>query len=227
MKRKVREDFNPEMEYNVNVTGCSEDVKKEVQQAFFDIGISWIARGEVYQHFDKVQYTNTTGMGKVTTDLMYGGETNDCNMSAEEFLELVYEPKGHVHAELMARYAEDAKSHAEPWKLWQIKMESFDWIDCQFSPGWDPTCEFRRKPKTHFVHGVEIPDLRFTPKYGEYYYLADPTERDFTYRYLFHGDGQDSLWSERGLAYQPTEEGKQASILHSKALLGMSESTQE
>ena len=26
---------------------------------------------------------------------------------------------GHIHAELMAQYAEDAKQHDEPWKLWQ------------------------------------------------------------------------------------------------------------
>ena len=129
--------------------------------------------------------------------------------------------QGHIHAELMAQYAEDAMAHSEPWKLWQIKTGSFDWIDCKFSPTWDPSCEFRRKPKTHIVNGVEVPDLRISPEYGNYYYLADPTERDFTYFYLFHGDGTGSLWVKRGLIYQGTEEGKQAAILHAMAMLGI------
>ena len=63
--------------------------------------------------------------------------------------------KGHIHAESMALYAEDAKTHAEPWKLWQITIGSLGWIDCKFSPQWDPTCEFRRKPKTLIEDGAE------------------------------------------------------------------------
>lgn len=78
-----------------------------------------------------------------------------------------------------------------------------------------------RKLKTHIVHGVEIPDLRVSPKYGDYYYIADPLSRTlFTVR-------EDTRklavkeWVNRGLVYQHTEEGKQAAILHSKAMLGI------
>lgn len=226
MKRKVREDFNPAKEYSVNVESCSVDVKKEVQQAFFDIGISWITRGEVYQHFDKVQYTNTTGMGEVTVDLMYGSETNDCNMTVEEFLDLVYGPEqqGHIYAELMAQYAEDAKTNAEPWKLWQIKAGSFNWIDCKFSPGWDPTCEFRRKPKTKLVHGVEVPDIGLDLSKCEGrtdFYV--PCVRSYKYYVgLSHHKHNNCVrYSQTGIAYPYTEEGKQAAILHAKAMLGM------
>ena len=131
--------------------------------------------------------------------------------------------KGHVHAESMALYAEDAKSHAEPWKLWQIKMGSFDWIDCKFSPAWDPSCEFRRKPKTRFVHGVEIPAFEFTPKVGERYYTANVNLP------VLYGCGsntaEDCTFTQRmiehGLLYPFTEKGKQAAILHSKAMLGI------
>ena len=129
--------------------------------------------------------------------------------------------KGHAHAELMAQYAEDAKTSKTPWEFWEFFDRDDGWTASSGTPGWYETTEYRRKPKTHMVHGVEIPDLRVSLGYGTYYYLADPTERDFTCRYLFHGDTQDSLWFERGLTYQDTDEGKQAACLHAKAMLGI------
>ena len=30
----------------------------------------------------------------------------------------------HIHAELMAQYAEDAKQHDKPWELWQYSRVS-------------------------------------------------------------------------------------------------------
>lgn len=131
--------------------------------------------------------------------------------------------KGHVHAESMALYAEDAKSHAEPWKLWQIKTGSFDWIGCKFSPAWDSSCEFRRKSKTHIVNGVEVPVFEFTPKVGDKYYVANVGLPEFFDQW--RRQSEDCTFTqrmlERGLLYPYTEEGKQAAILHSKAMLGI------
>ncbi len=131
--------------------------------------------------------------------------------------------QGHVHAENMALYAEDAKIHAEPWKLWQIKTGSFDWIDCKFSPAWDSTCKFRRKPKTHIVHGVEVPFFEFTPKVGEKYCVANVGLPEFfedSYRTSECCTFTQRM-IERGLLYPFTEDGKQAAILHAKAMLGI------
>lgn len=218
-KRKVRKDFDPRKEYSVNVEDCTEEEKKEVQQAFFDVGFKWISNDNTYKSLDAVQYSNAYTGGEVTTSLMYGDETNDCNMTAKEFLELVYE-QGHVHSEQMMRYAEDAKTHAEPWELWEYKGGDGAWIDCHYSPAWATHLEYRRKPKTHNVHGVEVPDLRVSPEYGEGYYLASTTAFDLTSRHTFVGDNTDKLWAERGLTYQYTDEGRQAAILHAKAMLG-------
>ena len=224
MERVVRKDFDPTKEYSVNVSGSTVEEKEEVQQAFFDVGILWNCYGAVYQHLDVMQYSNTHAVGIVDYRLLYGRSTNGCNMSAKEFLAIVYEPekKGHVHAKLMAQYAEDAKTHAEPWKLWQFNAGS--WGDCGRSPAWATHLEYRRKPnkpKTHNVHGVEIPDLRVSPKYGEYYYLASTSTQTHYSVHTSVGDIMDKIWVERGLVYQYTEEGKQAAILHSKAMLGM------
>lgn len=150
----------------------------------------------------------------------------DCSMDAKEF-DLANEPEqqGHVHAELMAQYAEDAKIHAEPWKLWQFSFSGDKWLKLRENPSWGTKLKYRRKPETHIVNGVKIPDLRVAPERGDSYYLADPTASELTTLYRFTGTDIDKIWVERGLAYQPTEEGKQAAILHSKAMLGVAGGT--
>lgn len=40
--RKVRKNFDKNKGYSVNVTDCTEEMKKAVQQAFFDVGIDWL-----------------------------------------------------------------------------------------------------------------------------------------------------------------------------------------
>ena len=223
--RKVRKDFDATRAYSVDVSACTEEEKKEVQQAFFDVGIFWQWHGSEYQFLDAVQYTNKYASGGVQRHLLHGSTTEECNMTAKEFLDLVYEPEyqGHVHAELMAQYAEDAKTSKTPWKLWQMKSADGVWRGCEAHPVWVSSTVYRRKPKTHIVHGVEIPDLRVTPEPGDSYYLIDPTLTELTNLYLFEGDTVDQLWVERGLTYQDTEEGKQAAILHAKAMLGIAQ----
>ena len=133
--------------------------------------------------------------------------------------------QGHVHAESMAKYAEDAKTHSEPWKLWQIKDKDDDgvWFYCQRHPIWATHLEYRRKPNTKLIHGVEVPVFEFTPKVGEEYYVADVGTPEFFEQW--HKPSEDSTSTqrmiERGLIYPYTEEGKQAAILHSKAMLGI------
>ena len=183
-KRKVRKDFDPRKEYSVNVEDCTEEEKKEVQQAFFDVGFKWISNDNTYKSLDAVQYSNVYTGGEVTTSPMYGDETNDCNMTAKKFLELVYE-QGHVHSEQMMRYAEDAK--------------------------------------THIVHGVETPDLRFTPKTYEEYYYPSPNHPSLAFRTranYAHFNAADEHRIKNGLCYEISEEGRQAAIIHAKAMLG-------
>lgn len=223
VKRIVRKDFDREKQYSVNVLGCTDEEKKNVQQAFFDAGIPWGLSGKIFKYMNAAQYSNTLSGGKVTTDLMYGSSTEDCNMTAKEFMDLVYEPmqEGHIHAENMAHYSEDAKTTAIPWELWQVKCEKGIWHRCQDHPRWKCAKEYRRKLKTHIVHGVEIPDLRVSPEYGDHYYVADPLSRTFVTGRMNNGKLAVKEWVNRGIVYQHTEEGRQAAILHSKAMLGI------
>ena len=80
-----------------------------------------------------------------------------------------------------------------------------------------------RKPKTHTVHGVEIPDLRFTPKTYEEYYYPSPNHPSLVFRIranYAHFNAADEHRIKNGLCYEISEEGRQAAILHAKAMLG-------
>ena len=127
----------------------------------------------------------------------------------------------HIHADLMAMYAKDAKSTDKPWELWQIKDARGEWRDLTRNPSFATHLGYCRKPKTHIVNGVEIADLRIEPKIDEWYYLVDPTEPEFTSSYEATCDSYDTVWAERGMCYEHTEEGKQAAILHAKIMLGI------
>lgn len=142
----------------------------------------------------------------------------------QEFPIVVYEPEqqGHIHAENMALFAEDAKTHAEPWKLWECRAKNGTWCDCLSNPRWVATKEYRRKLQTRIVHGVELPIFEFTPKVGEKFYTANVGLPEFFeegYRSP-KGFTYTQRMIERGLLYPFTEEGKQAAILHAKTMLG-------
>ena len=57
---------------------------------------------------------------------------------------------GHIHAELMAQYAEDAKQHDRPWELWQHGDHGV-WVGCSSNPGWFTDHAYRRKPQSTVV----------------------------------------------------------------------------
>src|SRR5690554_4060634 len=138
------------------------------------------------------------------------------------------ENRGHVHAESMALYAEDAKVHEKPWELWQVRHKAHAWYNLVDSPTWITSLEYRRKPKTHFVHGVEIPDLRFKPIIGQrYWYPHASMEYLVSSSIRKHGSTADKHRIENNLCYKHSYEGKQAAILHAKAMLGIVKELQE
>ena len=63
----------------------------------------------------------------------------------------------HIHAELMAQYAEDAKQYDEPWELWQHDA-SGTWVDCVSHPSWWSHVQYRRKPRTVKISDFEVPE---------------------------------------------------------------------
>lgn len=132
------------------------------------------------------------------------------------------QPKGHPHAELYQELADIAKCIDTPWDEFQIRIKG-KWHDCKDQTQlFHASKEYRRKPKTKLIHGVEVPDISFAPQHGEIFMLATPmyssacvrTRMDFT-----HPDMNHII--SNGLCYPDTREGKQAAILHAKAMLGV------
>lgn len=97
--QKVRDDFDATIEYSVSVAGCSAELKMQVQQAFFDVGFYWECKGKEYGYLKAMQYSNAASDGEVVPHLMHSPLTDECNMTAKQFLQLVYEQE-HVHTEL-------------------------------------------------------------------------------------------------------------------------------
>ena len=202
---------------NTKIRIESEEHNKVFQEAVFAAGGKWMHSGEFYRKGVNFIFLNDS-LGMTLCD-------NAVFFQEHDYKEIQFPlpTKGHVHAELMAQYAEDAKTTDEPWELWQIKDKYKDdvWICCLRHPIWATHLEYRRKPKTHIVNGVEVPDLRVLPKYGDSYWCPDPTSKQYVQIFDNLGTMHDLHREESWLCYEYTEEGKQAAILHSKIMLGI------
>jgi hypothetical protein len=94
-------------------------------------------------------------------------------------------------------------------------IQSLFWDEC--------TIEAPTKPlPIKLVHGVEVPDISFHPTNQTGYYYPYPTGEDLVY-FTVYDDvySVDKFRSANNLCYPNTEEGKQAAILHAKAMLGI------
>jgi hypothetical protein len=99
-------------------------------------------------------------------------------------------------------------------------------VGCQQTLFWDEI-KFEvpaQPPRMKLIHGVEVPDIGFEPKEGEQYYYPSveaPAFYDITY--FATNSKMDEFKRKNNLCYPHTAEGKQAAILHAKAMLGIKE----
>lgn len=130
---------------------------------------------------------------------------------------------GHVHQKLMAQYAEDAKTTDKPWELWELlHANCVDWLPMKEGRCFYATSTYRRKPKMKLIHGVEVPDIGINPNVGVEFYASNvglPCYFEIGTRRYSDCSFTDRM-VKRGICYPSTEEGKQAAILHAKAMLG-------
>jgi hypothetical protein len=77
-------------------------------------------------------------------------------------------------------------------------------------------------PRRKLIHGVEVPDISFSPKAGESFHTPS-IESSCGYKEVVDVDWnfRSSYIVSKGLCYPYTEEGKQAAILHAKAMIGI------
>jgi hypothetical protein len=74
------------------------------------------------------------------------------------------------------------------------------------------------------IHGVEVPDISFTPIKGERYYAPAPDYVCLQYTASFYSCEADTHRIANGLCYPHTEEGRNAAVIHAKAMLGINPS---
>lgn len=84
----------------------------------------------------------------------------------------------HIHAELMALYAEDAMKTPKPWLRWEFKDSAeHSWSECLRSPEWSEFNNYRRKLKYININEYNVPELlREEPKMNTNYFVASTFE---------------------------------------------------
>ena len=119
----------------------------------------------------------------------------------------------HVHAELMALYAQDAMETDKPWEWWERKtIYDSEWNELVEHPNWMKCNQYRRKPsgKVVVIDGEEfIVPNSFKPNYGDYYYSLS-AQFNQIYATKFVNDGIDAALKDCGQCYKTEGEAKQA-----------------
>lgn len=124
----------------------------------------------------------------------------------------------HIHAELMAQYAQDAMRTNTPWELWECRRANSNdtWDELETHPAWCEYGEYRRKPRNININGHEVPEpVREPLGHKAKYFIPAISGRYFATEFYWCNDDTDSRFLERGLVHL-TEE---AAIAHAKALL--------
>jgi hypothetical protein len=121
----------------------------------------------------------------------------------------------HPYAALMAGYAKDALTTEEPHELWEFSVNKQQWNSCTTTPSWNPTIQYRRKPRYILINGYEVPaPERKAPKYGTTYYTAIALTSEIQ-NYSWDGLDFDNFLLHAGLVHLTEEAAK----IHARALL--------
>lgn len=119
------------MKFNYYVS--NEEEFNHLQEYLLNKGCEWKGFGKTPVPYDETYPYINVDLGYIS---MYQNPLS-------ELSEIPGLNKGHPHAESMRLFAEDALTHPEPWKLWEMKHKF--WVDCHENPIWAPNAEYRRK----------------------------------------------------------------------------------
>ena len=121
---------------------------------------------------------------------------------------------GHKHAELMLAYATESLTDAKAYLNWEVRTAPGEWFDISCHPLWHTDMEYRRKPRTVLIDGIEVPKPEITaPKLGTMYWSAEPTAIDAL---KWNDDKYDARTLDAGLVHLT----KDAADQHRAALFG-------
>jgi hypothetical protein len=94
------------------------------------------------------------------------------------------------------------------------ELQTLFWKEIKFEAPKQP-------PRMKLINGIEVPDISFQPEYAEYYYYPS-LEPDLCNSLPFQNHNKTTVFhAVNNFCYPFTPEGKEAAILHTKALLGV------
>ena len=111
---------------------------------------------------------------------------------------------GHIHAELMAQYAEDALETDKPWERWEFHHKRGEYQSLGSHPYWEVTREYRRKAKTILINGYEVPEPRRTPLKDDEVYWTLSLVRGVTSAH-WQNDNIDNVYLKNGFIHLTKE----------------------
>lgn len=122
----------------------------------------------------------------------------------------------HPHAESMLLYAQDAMETDKPWERWECSNGSDEWMTLMVNPLWFLDYNYRRKPRTILINGIEVPE----PYYGDiddytYYYFIDFSSFAGYSKSYWDGDVLDMNRKVNGSLHLTEENARK----HAEALL--------
>ncbi|KLU13980.1 hypothetical protein [Xenorhabdus griffiniae] len=126
----------------------------------------------------------------------------------------------HIHADLITQYAQIAQTDNEPWRHFQCKtLTNNDWDDCITPIAFWFDREYRLKPRTIKIGGIEVPEpVRGPLVIGtEYYTPAINSISLYANRVTWGNDTCDIEWLQRGLIHLDRESAE----LHARALIAL------
>jgi hypothetical protein len=129
--------------------------------------------------------------------------------------------RGHTHAQLMAEYAEVAKTNEKPWEEFVYQLApGRGWTRLYQDPSWHTSTQYRRKPRTININGHEISaPFRGEMRKGQVYFAVELPHKALVYCHVWSDSSYDHRTRESGFIHV-TEE---AALAHAKALLSFTE----
>ena len=136
---------------------------------------------------------------------------------------------GHVHAEVMALYAQDAMETERPWERWELLAPGRDWKPCEGHLSWNTAIKYRRKTITIHINGFEVPEPCREPLEGvTHYYMPDLMESAGGSSSGLSSGWVWSAWDDDEVDHARLKAGivhltGEAAALHARALLSFTE----
>lgn len=144
------------------------------------------------------------------------GDWNTAIITREQYEAAPNKPAGHVHAAIMAEYAEVAKTNPEPWEEFEWCRGGKEWTSMFSGDAFMSYNQYRRKPRTININGFEVPiPLSGRQKIGSCYWMPVLGCEFAICKMEYRGQKHDADYVASGIAHST----KEAAELHAKALL--------